>query len=238
MQTPSNLLPEYSEKFDIVLTQIMKAKNEMGSAVRKDASNPFHKSRYATLGAHLELSESVLFNHGLLMIHTPNMIDGHHILIATIHHPDSGQWVKSYLPLPNPKNDSQGIGASVTYMRRYSINSMLGLNAEDDDGETASGRGQYTKKENQEQGKKADNSNKSKVNAQQIQSIKYLEAKLDKTAKDKLYARMEKVYNIKRIEDLEAENFSKVLVGFENAAKYIEDQQKQSKIQILEMAHA
>jgi hypothetical protein len=63
-----NLLPEISEKSDVILVQIMKAKSEMGSGVKKDAANPFHKSKYASLGAHLDLSEEILSRHGLLMM--------------------------------------------------------------------------------------------------------------------------------------------------------------------------
>ena len=59
------------------------------------------------------------------------------MLLSTLLHVESGQWIKSYLPLLNPKEDCQGFGAAITYMRRYSINSMLGLTAEDDDGESA-----------------------------------------------------------------------------------------------------
>jgi hypothetical protein len=112
METIS-LLPEMSEKSDIILTQLMKAKSEMGTAVKKDASNPFHKSKYASLGAHLELCEPVLFKHGLLLLPTGNIINNQHMLVATLHHPESGQWLKSYLPLHNPKGDSQGVGASL-----------------------------------------------------------------------------------------------------------------------------
>lgn len=137
------LMPETSPQFDLVMKNVMLAKKEMGSAVKKDAANPFHKSRYASLGAHLELCESVLDKHGLILMQTINGSYEKAILIASLCHVESGQWIKSYLPLPNPKNDSQGLGASITYMRRYSISSMLGLNAEDDDGETASGRGKH-----------------------------------------------------------------------------------------------
>lgn len=129
--------PEMSEKFDIVLKNVMLAKKQMGSVVKKDAANPFHKSKYATLGAHLELCESALDENGLILFHTINEINEKSILIATLCHVESGQWIKSYLPLPNPKNDSQGLGSAITYMRRYSINSLLGLTAEDDDGESA-----------------------------------------------------------------------------------------------------
>ena len=74
-----NILPEISEKSDVILSQLMKAKSEMGSAVKKDASNPFHKSKYASLGAHLELSEAVLFKYGLLMLHSANLINNQHV---------------------------------------------------------------------------------------------------------------------------------------------------------------
>jgi hypothetical protein len=130
-------MPEMSEKFDVVMKQLMLAKKEMGSSVKKDARNPFHKSNYATLGAHLDLCEETLDKHGMILLQTINGSPEKAVLVATLCHPESGQWIKSYLPLPNPKGDSQGLGASITYMRRYSINSMLGLSAEDDDGESA-----------------------------------------------------------------------------------------------------
>ena len=133
----TNFMPEMSEKFDVVMKQLMAAKKEMGSSVKKDSKNPFHKSMYASLGAHLELCEETLDKYGMILLQTINGSAEKAILVATLCHPESGQWIKSYLPLPNPKGDSQGLGASITYMRRYSINSMLGLSAEDDDGESA-----------------------------------------------------------------------------------------------------
>lgn len=142
-----NLLPEMTEKYDVLLKNVMAAKKEMGFSVKKDSANPFHKSKYASLGAHLDLCESILDKHGLILIQTINGSPEKPILIASLCHVESGQWIKSYLPLPNPKNDSQGLGSSITYMRRYSISSMLGLNAEDDDGETSSGRGKNKKVE-------------------------------------------------------------------------------------------
>jgi hypothetical protein len=139
----SPLLPQTSEQFDIVFKQLMLAKKQMGSVVKKDSDNSFHKSKYASLGAHLELCEETLDDHGLILFQAGNAIGDKPFLVATICHPESGQWLKSYFPLPNPKNDSQGLGGAITYMRRYSINAMLGLSAEDDDGETAAGRGSH-----------------------------------------------------------------------------------------------
>ncbi len=140
----NDLLPQMSEKFDVVLAQLMKAKAEMDT-VKKDSTNPFHKSSYASLGAYIEASEQHLTKNGLILVQAVNGTFSQPMIIATLLHPESGQWIKSYMPILNPKNDSQGLGASVTYMRRYSIATLLGLVAEDDDGETASGRGKFDK---------------------------------------------------------------------------------------------
>lgn len=231
----ANILPETSEKHDLVLGQLMKAKNVMGSAVKKDAQNPFHKSRYASLGAHLDVSESVLFDHGLLMIHTTNMINGKPCLIATLHHPESGQWIKSYLDLPNPKNDSQGIGASITYMRRYSINSMLGLNAEDDDGETSSGRGKYQAQErnnaNHTQPKDnapatKDNVPLDKVGKAEVIALSTLVKSLDDENQKSFLGWIKTQFNAQKIEELPKASYDKCMITLNAKIKYLKDQQK------------
>jgi len=137
-----NLMPQMSEKNDIVLSKLMKAKQQIGT-VKKDSKNPFHKSNYASLNAYIDASEEHLIENGLILVQAGNGSFSEPIIVATLIHPESGQWLKSYLPILNPKLDSQGLGASVTYMRRYSIATLLGLVSEDDDGETASGRGKY-----------------------------------------------------------------------------------------------
>lgn len=138
------IMPEMSEKYDIVLSKLMKAKQSIGT-VKKDSKNPFHKSNYASLNAYIDASEEHLLQNGLILLQAGNGTFTEPLIVATLIHPESGQWLKSYLPILNPKQDSQGFGASVTYMRRYSIATLLGLVSEDDDGETAVGRGKYKK---------------------------------------------------------------------------------------------
>ncbi len=133
---------EMSDKVDIVLNRLMKAKQEIG-VVKKDSKNPFHKSNYASLNAYIDASEEHLLNNGLILVQAGNGNYNEPMMVSTLIHPESGQWLKSYFPILNPKADSQGLGASVTYMRRYSISTLLGLVSEDDDGETAVGRGKY-----------------------------------------------------------------------------------------------
>ncbi len=159
-----SLLPDMSEKFDIVLSKLMKAKQQIGS-VKKDSKNPFHKSNYASLNAYIDASETHLMENGLILVQAGNGSFSEPMIVATLTHPESGQWIKSYLPILNPKQDSQGLGASVTYMRRYSIATLLGLVSEDDDGETAVGRGKYDQQkkkgtlEKDEEGKSEDDAN-------------------------------------------------------------------------------
>lgn len=225
-------LPEYSENKSVVLSQLMKAKAEMGSVVKKDAANPFHKSRYASLGAHLELSESILLKHGLLMLHSPNFLNNKPILVATLYHQESDQWIKAYLPLPNPKADSQGIGASLTYMRRYSINSILGLNAEDDDGETASGRGKYNHNapKNTNISEITVNSSENavgigRVSKTEIIALGSLLAKLDKETEKSFLEWIKKNYNAQALHEIPKECFQKCMVSLNSKIKYLADKE-------------
>ena len=225
------LLPETSEKSEIILAQLMKAKAEMGSAVKKDAANPFHKSKYASLGAHLDLSEPVLFKHGLLMLPTGNIINNQHVLVATLHHPESGQWLKTYLPLPNPKGDSQGVGASLTYMRRYAINSMFSLNAEDDDGETAAGRGKYAKQGKQENNTQQEPDNEPgpespKLEKAQIIAIRTLMDQLDNETKKSFVGWIKKDFNAQSIEEIPKNGFDRCMASLTAKIKYLKDQDR------------
>ena len=52
---------------------------------------------------------------------------------------DSSDSVESSLSLPTDL-DTQKIGGAITYYRRYTLVALLGLQAEDDDGNTASGK--------------------------------------------------------------------------------------------------
>jgi hypothetical protein len=49
----------------------------------------------------------------------------------------SGEWMSSTLEIPASKHDAQGYGSAITYGRRYGLQSMCGVPAEDDDGNAA-----------------------------------------------------------------------------------------------------
>ena len=49
----------------------------------------------------------------------------------------SGEWMSSTLEIPASKHDAQGYGSAITYGRRYGLQAMCGVPAEDDDGNAA-----------------------------------------------------------------------------------------------------
>jgi hypothetical protein len=60
----------------------------------------------------------------------------------------SGNRVIAQIPLPTKDpNDPQKVGGAITYMRRYSLTSILGLEEEDDDAKEASTPAKNYKKE-------------------------------------------------------------------------------------------
>jgi len=71
--------------------------------------------------------------------------------MSTILMHKSGEWLGSHFTMKPVKNDPQGIGSCITYMRRYALAAILGLNIdEDDDGNSASGNNNPDKKDSSE----------------------------------------------------------------------------------------
>src|ERR1700743_995264 len=131
-----------SELINELAAALSKAQGEMQAAI-KDKINPFYKSSYADLGSVWDVARPVLSKYGLCVMQTTelNAERNQIIMVTTLAH-TSGQWVKSYLPLNPAKNDSQGVGAAITYLRRYSLSALVGVVCDDDDdGETSVGRG-------------------------------------------------------------------------------------------------
>jgi len=142
-----------SENISELAMALSKAQGEMQAAI-KDSINPFFKSKYADLGSVWDAARPVLCKHGLCVMQTTDVVGDKNILVTILAH-SSGQWVKSSILINPTKNDSQGVGAAMTYLRRYSLAAMVGVVTEDDDGETAVGRGQTTERK-QEQPKKSE----------------------------------------------------------------------------------
>ncbi len=125
-----------SENINELAAALSKAQGEINPAL-KDSVNPFFKSKYADLSSIWNACKEALTKHQLSVLQTMDVRDGQLILITTLAHA-SGQWIRSILPILSAKQDAQGIGSAITYMRRYSLAALVGVTTEDDDGNAAS----------------------------------------------------------------------------------------------------
>ena len=76
----------------------------------------------------------VLSNCGLVITSHPE----ENVLITTIFHAESGEFMQSqYVLTARDLTNPQQIGSAISYARRYSIQSILNLNTDDDDGNSA-----------------------------------------------------------------------------------------------------
>jgi hypothetical protein len=111
--------------------------------VSKDATNPAFRNKYASLDAMMEQVRPVLARHGLAVLQSvthPETDAGRVVGIAVetrvLH--TSGEWLAGLVTLPVEKSTAQGTGSAISYGRRYGLSALLGLTAEDDDGQAAS----------------------------------------------------------------------------------------------------
>lgn len=109
------------------------------SSISKDAKNPFFKSDYVTLDKLIIATRDILQKNGLSILQMPLSKDSGEIGIQTILLHESGEYIETNPLFMKPvKNDPQGAGSLITYLRRYSYQSILNLNTgEDDDGNSS-----------------------------------------------------------------------------------------------------
>jgi hypothetical protein len=115
-----------------IYQKIIEAKREIGK-VAKNAKNPHFKNTYADLNALIEAVEPILLEKGLMLLQP--IIENK--VFSKIIDAESGECVESYIDLPLSVTP-QAMGSAITYYRRYTLQSLLSLQAVDDDGQAAS----------------------------------------------------------------------------------------------------
>ncbi len=108
---------------------------KLSITIKKGSDNPFFKSKYADLPTILEAVELELANLGVIVVSRSALIGEEWVLITDLIHKESQENLSSVFPLFGSK--AQDVGSSITYARRYNIQSLLNLAAEDDDGNAA-----------------------------------------------------------------------------------------------------
>lgn len=115
-----------------IYAKLHEAKKEIG-VVKKNAKNPHFKNTYADLNALIDAVEPILIEKGLIMLQ-PIKDSKVYTQIIDV---DTFESVESWIDL-SPNLTAQALGSQVTYYRRYTLQSLMSLQADDDDGHKAS----------------------------------------------------------------------------------------------------
>jgi hypothetical protein len=127
------------------------------------ATNPFFKSKYAPLPEILNYVRPILNKHGLLLIQDTGSCEGNTPFVRTsIVHVETGESLRTEkLGSPLKKKEAQGVGASITYLRRFQLVSLLAISGEDDlDGEQGISSNNKKSTDNKPKGKPKPSTNK------------------------------------------------------------------------------
>jgi hypothetical protein len=139
---------QHSEHINELATALAKAQGEITGAL-KDSANPFFKSKYADLASCWDACRAPLSNNGLAVVQltekgepvtvewdktdqktgevTSFKCNTYEQVIVTMLMHSSGQFIKSALALIPREVSEMGIGACITYGRRYGLAAMLGI---------------------------------------------------------------------------------------------------------------
>lgn len=109
-----------------IYSKLFKVQKEIG-AISKDATNPFYKSSYFDINSLLKQVMPLLQKQSLVLLQP--IQDG---MVKSVIIDTDGGSVESSMHLPDIA-DPQKLGSAITYYRRYTLQSLLALQAEDDD---------------------------------------------------------------------------------------------------------
>ncbi|ODJ72009.1 MULTISPECIES: ERF family protein [Bacilli] len=107
---------------------------------KKEAENPFFKSKYVTLEGVIAAIKTGSKDTGLSYIQIPQSSDKS-VGVKTVITHSKGEFLEfDTFTLPVEKNTAQSAGSALTYARRYSLSAAFGISSDvDDDGNAASG---------------------------------------------------------------------------------------------------
>lgn len=121
-----------SETITKIIPALLECQKKI-ETVTKGAENPYFKSKYADLNSLIEACKKILNDNGILILQP---VTGDSVETTLLH--TSGEWLSSFCKIVSKTdNNPQDQGSAITYARRYGLQSMLFMSAEDDDGEKA-----------------------------------------------------------------------------------------------------
>lgn len=121
-----------------IYDKLLEIQKETGP-VRRSKTNPYFESRYFDINQLLQLFKPKFTEKNLLLLQPISNVNGVPALLTILRDLDSGEEIRESCPIPQ-SGDAQKMGSAITYVRRYALQSLLALEAVDDDGNAASGR--------------------------------------------------------------------------------------------------
>jgi len=118
-------------KAENITVKLFLLRKEIG-AISKDSNNPFFRSKYFDINTLIKQLDPYLEKHKILLSQ-PIINNEVKTILQCI---DDNSFRNSSLEL-SPNLDAQKKGSEITYFRRYTLASLLGLQAVDDDGNLA-----------------------------------------------------------------------------------------------------
>lgn len=133
------------------LLEAMLAVQAVAPKLKKSATNPHYKSKFAPLDEIVEVVNPLLSEQGLVWTTLPSHNEAvGPTLRYKLSHAPTGEYEAGEMPLLLSKQDAQGQGSAITYARRYALCAVLNLVADDDDdgARAAAGQGQHPIQQN------------------------------------------------------------------------------------------
>ena len=129
-----------SDETKHISAALLEAQQNM-APVTKDSANPHFRSKYASLSAVMDVAKPALNEAGIALLQAASPIQDNQISVTTrIVHADSCEWIEAEISIPVEQPTAQKVGSALSYGKRYSLTSLLGLAEADDDGQAASHR--------------------------------------------------------------------------------------------------
>jgi hypothetical protein len=120
-----------------IAAALLNAQTQMSNP-KKDNENPFYRNKYADLNSVREAVIPPLNANGIVVLQPMTVVDGKNYIKTVFLH-ESGETMESLTEIIYSKqNDAQAQGSGITYARRYGLQSLACVGADDDDGNKAS----------------------------------------------------------------------------------------------------
>lgn len=125
-----------SDSIKNIAVALVSAQSQIKFAV-KDSTNPHFKSKYANINSVIDAVKKPLNDNGIAILQSLSPSDDGklHLTTRLIH--SSGEWIEDTAVCPIQKQDPQGLGSAISYIRRYSLSALCAVYADDDDGQSA-----------------------------------------------------------------------------------------------------